>query len=89
MRLRTEQRMTRSHVLLHCTNGRLAAARREAWGGGGSEWRANAAGQFLDGDDPHFVAMSVKALLHYVLEEVAIDGEEGASNCLVVSLVVS
>jgi len=33
--------------------------------------------------------MSVKALLHYVLEEVAIDGEEGASNCLVASLVVS
>jgi hypothetical protein len=30
---KAEQKMTRSHVLLHCTNGRLAAARREAWGG--------------------------------------------------------
>jgi hypothetical protein len=24
--------MTRSHVLLHCTNARLASARQEAWG---------------------------------------------------------
>jgi len=25
--------MTRSHVLLHCPNEKLASARREAWGG--------------------------------------------------------
>jgi hypothetical protein len=25
--------MTRSHVLLHCTNTRLVSARQEAWGG--------------------------------------------------------
>jgi hypothetical protein len=28
---KAERKMTRSHFLLHCTNG--AAARREAWGG--------------------------------------------------------
>jgi hypothetical protein len=26
------QKMTRSHVLLHCTNARLVSARQEAWG---------------------------------------------------------
>jgi hypothetical protein len=28
-----DRKMTRSHVLLHCSNGRIVAARQEAWDG--------------------------------------------------------